>query len=313
MNERDVTTYVNRLLDTVPDSPAPLAEVLADGERARRRRLTRGVSVGAAVAVGIIGLVATAAMVGNDTDEPAPSSERTQDPAVPAQWDLGVLVYPESATPGSLIELTYPDENMRGIAFSLAPWTGTEWGEVEYYLTATQVRSKEPTWWPATENGGWDDLGVGGPGPDFLTIPDSAPPGGYLLCSANAKEQFCVVVQVDERATPSTNELASVLDCNQFSSNAPPYSSPPQSAAEAREQGWPDSPDAAAHDTVNAPAFRDRLAQLELGPPRAASSLGGHAVFQYVLTDQSGATLATLQVEELFNSVWATTQTAICS
>lgn len=44
--------------------------------------------------------------------------------------------------------------------------------------------------------GGWDDIGFEGPGPDFVEVPDTASPGSYRLCTANAGCNFCASLQV---------------------------------------------------------------------------------------------------------------------
>jgi hypothetical protein len=50
MNENEATTVFARLADTIPDSPAPLADLLRDSEMAKRRRRHRNI-LGAGAAV----------------------------------------------------------------------------------------------------------------------------------------------------------------------------------------------------------------------------------------------------------------------
>ena len=71
MNESEAQTYVDLLLDTVPDSPAPIAGLVAAGARARRRR-TRRTALAAAGAVAVVA-VGGAIVSGPVGDEPGPA------------------------------------------------------------------------------------------------------------------------------------------------------------------------------------------------------------------------------------------------
>lgn len=121
-------------------------------------------------------------------------------PSVPREWDRALVIDPTTTTAGSIVALTFPHENLRGIAFSLTPWRGGSWGEPEFYVMATQDRryAQGAAWWRADddEGSGWVDVGVGGRGPDYLTVPDTAQPGSYLLCTANAKDKACVILEI---------------------------------------------------------------------------------------------------------------------
>jgi hypothetical protein len=41
-----------------------------------------------------------------------------------------------------------------------------------------------------------EDIGVGGPGPDRVPIPDVAEPGSYRICTGNAAENICAPIEV---------------------------------------------------------------------------------------------------------------------
>lgn len=40
-------------------------------------------------------------------------------------------------------------------------------------------------------------MGVSGPGPDEVLIPDVATPGQYRLCTANAVNNFCAETEIN--------------------------------------------------------------------------------------------------------------------
>lgn len=117
----------------------------------------------------------------------------------PAASADAIRVRPRLVRPGDIVALTFPrSKAIRGVAFSLASVSGERW-RVDYYLTS-DANETEPSWWPAAEERGWPDVGVGGSGPDRLVIPDTAD-GRYLLCTANAIREQCGFVTVAVNVT----------------------------------------------------------------------------------------------------------------
>lgn len=111
---------------------------------------------------------------------------------------------PDPATPGQVVELTFPRETMRGIAFVLEKRSGETWAW-RYVLTSSPADSqRDPAWSPANDHQGWEDLGVGGPGPDRVVIPETAESGDYRICTANAGDEFCTPLRIDAQDTPET-------------------------------------------------------------------------------------------------------------
>jgi len=52
-------------------------------------------------------------------------------------------------------------------------------------------------WFPLDAEGiGFPDIGVGGPGPDRVPIPDVAEPGDYRICTGNARDEFCTPIEI---------------------------------------------------------------------------------------------------------------------
>lgn len=129
----------------------------------------------------------------DDTSAPVRASEPVPTPtAAPMEVDQ------QTYRPGDRVNVRWPGEDLRGIAYSLDSWTGSEW-KTAYYVSAVSrgVDGAEPTWWDADEpDRGWVDIGVGGPGPDIAVVPETAEPGEYRLCTANSLEQSCVLLTV---------------------------------------------------------------------------------------------------------------------
>lgn len=136
-------------------------------------------------------LLAVALIVGGCADDSAPSLD--------PDLEGTMTVAPASATPGREVALRFPPGSQRGIAFSLAQWSDGQWDET-YYLTSDWGTSGDytPTWWTVedSKNRGWEDVGVSGPGPDRVLVPETAAPGDYLLCTANALDEACALLTV---------------------------------------------------------------------------------------------------------------------
>lgn len=119
------------------------------------------------------------------------------DPAARLRPEL-MVIEPPSAAAGSTVEVRYPDETGRGVAFTLERAHENDW-VLEYYLTSgvDGYGDGTPHWvpWDADDHG-WDDIGIGGPGPDLIAIPPTAEPGNYRICTANAGDNFCSELNV---------------------------------------------------------------------------------------------------------------------
>lgn len=106
------------------------------------------------------------------------------------------------ASPGETIEVRFPQETDRGIAWVLEEQDGNDW-HVLYYLTAAINKNDSfgsPSWWSVDDNEGkgWPDIGVNGLGPDTIEIPDSIDPGTYRLCTANSVDNICTSLDINE-------------------------------------------------------------------------------------------------------------------
>lgn len=133
---------------------------------------------------------------------PAPASSSAgpvgpYDPAAEMRPDL-VVADPARAVAGEAVELTWPEETMRGVAWTLEEQDGDSW-QVHYFLTSrAEGYDSAPSWWALGEGEGmgWGDIGLLGPGPDLVHIPDTAPAGQYRLCTANSSPNVCIPFEV---------------------------------------------------------------------------------------------------------------------
>jgi hypothetical protein len=111
-----------------------------------------------------------------------------------------IVIEPDVARPGQVVELRYPKGLQRGVPFFMSRRVNDHWSEPEFLLIsdAGGKWTNGPWWYPrGSDKWGWDDLGVSGPGPDRIKVPDVAEPGSYRICTANTGEKsYCVQLTV---------------------------------------------------------------------------------------------------------------------
>lgn len=113
--------------------------------------------------------------------------------------DNGAMIGPATAKPGEVVALTFPTSMVRGTDYRLAINDNGNWVD-RYQLGSTQEgwpsSSQKPSWRPIEDALPVADMGVGGEGPDFVTIPDTAQAGDYRICTANARKEACISIQI---------------------------------------------------------------------------------------------------------------------
>jgi hypothetical protein len=108
-----------------------------------------------------------------------------------------IVVEPARAEPGDVVALGFPDEMIRGILFVMEGQTANGWLPAFFLTSDGPGPDWEMTWQPPGGAGlAVEDIGVGGPGPDHVVIPEVAEPGTYRICTANAAEKVCALVEV---------------------------------------------------------------------------------------------------------------------
>ena len=114
----------------------------------------------------------------------------TPEPEPEIRPDL-VRAAPSSARPGQEVDLLFPEETGRGIPFFLEREVGDGWEQVALMTSdANGARYQQTVVLPDDEYG-WIDVGVRGPGPDAVVLPDELTAGDYRVCTANAGANFC--------------------------------------------------------------------------------------------------------------------------
>lgn len=152
-----------------------------------------------------------------------------------------MTVTPAVADPGQHVELTFPLETGRGVAYVLELAVGDTWTTTHYLTSSSEGYDATPSAVSVDsvdDYFGWEDIGIGGPGPDRILIPDDALTGPYRLCTANALENFCAEINLggDEGRVPTPTTTASPETTTVPGSTASPGATgvPTTTAAEAR-------------------------------------------------------------------------------
>jgi hypothetical protein len=104
----------------------------------------------------------------------------------------------ETAAPGDVVELRFPDEMVRGILFVLEEEVGNRWVYRYGLMSSGDAGGGPGSWFVAgeEEDVGVPAIGVLGPGPDRVTIPPDASPGTWRICTGNAAENVCVRIEI---------------------------------------------------------------------------------------------------------------------
>lgn len=153
-----------------------------------------------AVAVAALALLAACAPDGPAGDEPAEvvAERGPHDPDAREQPEQ-ILVEPSEAQPGETLEVHFPDEMQRGVHLVLEHKLddGT-WQYLYSANTNAHEEAHDPHVVTAHEaEGGGEkafgipDVGVFGPGPDPLPLPEAAPAGEYRVCTGNSRRNVC--------------------------------------------------------------------------------------------------------------------------
>lgn len=108
-----------------------------------------------------------------------------------------IAVDPKTAAPGEVVALAFAEATTRGILFALDELVDDRW-VTRFYLTSDGPgQGWQREWWPVDAEGvAVPDIGVGGPGPDRVLIPDVVEPGNYRICTGNAGADFCAPIEI---------------------------------------------------------------------------------------------------------------------
>ena len=117
-------------------------------------------------------------------------------------WPIGdaamrpdsMAVEPSQARPGDLVAVMYETGWDRGILYAIDASVGDEWERRN--LLISDGNGGRPMWFEPAAEVVVESVGVGGPGPDRVPIPDGLPPGDYRICTANAVENICAPLDI---------------------------------------------------------------------------------------------------------------------
>ena len=108
-----------------------------------------------------------------------------------------IVAEPVRVAPGDVLSLTFPEETMRGVHFVLETQARGTWFHT-FDLVAVGEGMLEPEFWSVAGSDGnvVPDIGIVGPGPDRVRIPDVAEPGTWRICTGNAGQNFCTAIEI---------------------------------------------------------------------------------------------------------------------
>jgi hypothetical protein len=145
-------------------------------------------------------LVIASAMLGGCSSLPTmpQPAGAPADPGAQLRPDL-IVAEPVEVAPGDVLSLSFPEETARGVHFVLESQARGAWFHVFDLASDAPGPGWQRRWSPAGADGfAVEDIGVGGPGPDRVVIPDVAEPGRWRICTGNAAENICTTIEIVE-------------------------------------------------------------------------------------------------------------------
>jgi hypothetical protein len=110
-----------------------------------------------------------------------------------------IVVDPLQVQPGEVVDLAFPAETTRGVHFVLERLERDAWVHQFDLVSDGPGPDWELGWsFAGAEGFAVEDIGVGGPGPDRVLIPDAAQPGRWRICTGNAAPNICSTLEIVE-------------------------------------------------------------------------------------------------------------------
>jgi hypothetical protein len=136
------------------------------------------------------------ALTGCSTVFPPTPLGAPADPDAQMRPDL-IVAEPAQVAPGDVLSLSFPAETTRGVHFVLESQSRGTW----FHAFDLVSDGPGPGWardWQAAGDEGFavPDIGVGGPGPDRVVIPEVAEPGTWRICTGNAGQNICTTIEI---------------------------------------------------------------------------------------------------------------------
>jgi hypothetical protein len=103
-----------------------------------------------------------------------------------------MTVDPRDPSAGELVDVTYPEGWDRGVLYALDRQVGDGWTR-EFML----LSGEQPIWFEPGDNDiAVAAVGVSGRGPDRVRVPEVVEAGTWRLCTANAVENVCALLEI---------------------------------------------------------------------------------------------------------------------
>ncbi len=134
-------------------------------------------------------------MIACDSFQPSMSPLGPADPDAEFRPDL-LVADPTTVEPGSQVSLAFPQETVRGIVFVLEQRVGDIWAHRFNLTSDGPGPGWTADWFPLDADIAFPDIGVLGPGPDRVPIPEIAEPGEWRICTGNAGDEFCTPIEI---------------------------------------------------------------------------------------------------------------------
>jgi hypothetical protein len=149
---------------------------------------------GVAILVGMAVLPLAACLSGGPGTAPGDPA----DPNAQMRPDL-IVAEPKRVAAGAVLELTFPEETVRGVLFVLESQARGTWFHQFNLVSDGPGPDWRLDWSPAgDEEFAVPAIGVAGPGPDRVPIPDVAEPGTWRICTGNAGQNICAPIEIVE-------------------------------------------------------------------------------------------------------------------
>lgn len=122
-------------------------------------------------------------------DFSASTPQNRFDLTTPIWPDPTIEIQPEAPAPGDRVELRFPGNDLRGLYFRLEQRVGNDW-EMTHFLISHLDRAG-PTAASVDQAIMLADVGVGGPGPDVVVLPEEMPTGEWRICTRGPAPVAC--------------------------------------------------------------------------------------------------------------------------
>lgn len=164
-----------------------------------------------------MGIGMTLAACGGSDDDVTVEPTAAVPPPPPESAIATFALTPENPAAGETFAATFSQDHDRGGFFLLSLWNGQAWDDPAFLLES-DANQGSPTVEVISDEFGWEDYGISGPGPDGLVMPDELTDGYWRLCTANARDDACT--QLDVGLGVPADDSAEPVDASPLATTA---------------------------------------------------------------------------------------------